>query len=632
MKPAKKPAYRLAALISLTLSLGFVACGSLDGRKVTRGPDEPVGGEAPGVPGGRGSGGETSPSGTGGAEAGQMTVDPNPFGGETFTGGAPPVVDGPPEVLDVSPDDQADEVEPTGNVALKFSEGLDEATVTLDNIQILDGGEPIDGELAYSGVVSTFTPRQRLSLLATYDVSVSDGVTDVGGQPLKEPFSSSFTVRDGVWTSKGSIFTDATIDTGGQEVASDALGNTLFVWITRTDETGNNPYVAYARWNDHASGLQTQVKLDDCSDYCNDLRLAVSPEGDAIVAWTTSQYLVRARRYVHGAWEPQAQTLWATASAYSPQPAVAIGGGQVVVAWAHHQIMPSDYYLIEMSATTLSGAWPATPTDNYSVAYQAPNYDYIGGVGATVDAAGLALVVFTHGSSDAGANSSRGVYYARKSPGADWEYPVKIPSSTAASSDAVLASDGAGAMAVWVSTLGNDYSLVASRYTKTKQFVAPVPINDPDLKGYIYLGRDYALASNGAAFFATWAQGVGNLTNTYATRFDIATNKWDALPVLVSDGVAESGSNRAIGIDAHGNAIVAFDQEGPTTSMVLTARYVASTGEWGAAEPRTMDGNDYGFPRLAVAPNGTASLFFGPTYRDGPLRGAAPRGQYRLFK
>ena len=44
----------------------------------------------------------------------------------------------------------------------------------------------------------------------------------------------------------------------------------------------------------------------------------------------------------------------------------------------------------------------------------------------------------------------------------------------------VLASDGEGAMAVWISSLGGEYSLVASRYTKTKQFVAPVPINDPD--------------------------------------------------------------------------------------------------------------------------------------------------------
>ena len=626
MKPAQKCSLWQAGLVGLTLSLGFAACGGLDGRKVTRVPDEPVGGEASG---GRGS---AATGGTGDSEAGQTTVDPNPFGGETFTGGAPPVVDGPPEVLEVSPADQEGEVEPTGSVALKFSEGLDKATVTPDNIQILDGGEPVNGKLTYSGVVSTFTPTRRLSLLATYDVSVSDGVTDLAGHPLKEPFTSSFTVRDGAWSSQRSIFTDATIDSGRQDVASDVLGNTLFVWTTRTDQTGNNPYVAYARWYNHVSGLKAEVKLDDCTDYCDDLRLAVSPEGDAIVAWTTNQRLVRARRYVSGAWEPAAQTLWGTASTNSPEPAVAIGGGQVVVAWAHHQLMPSNYYLIEMSATTVDGAWPTTPTANYSVAYQAPNYDSIGGVGAAVDAAGLALVVFTHSNSNTAANSPRGVYYARKSPGTDWEYPVKIPSSNAASSDAILASDGAGAMAVWITTVGANYSLVASRYTKTKQFVAPVPIDDPDLNGYIYLGRDYALAGNGAAFFATWSQAVGNLTNTYATRFDIATSKWDALPALVSDGVADSRDNRAIGIDAHGNAIVTFDQNGATTSMVLAARYVASTGKWSAAEPLTADGNDYGFPRLAVAPNGVASLFFGPTYRDGPLHGPAPRGAYRLFR
>jgi hypothetical protein len=174
--------------------------------------------------------------------------------------------------------------------------------------------------------------------------------------------------------------------------------------------------------------------------------------------------------------------------------------------------------------------------------------------------------------------------------------------------------------------------VVASRYTKAKQFVAPVPISDPDLTGYVYLGNGYALVANSTAYFATWAQVVGTFTKTFATRFDVATGKWDALPTIVSDVNAEVRDTRAIGIDAHGNGILAFDQDGPTTSMVMAARYKASTGKWGTPEPLTTDGNDYGFPTLTVAPNGTASLFYGPAYRDGPLRGPAPRGAYRLFR
>ena len=103
--------------------------------------------------------------------------------------------------------------------------------------------------------------------------------------------------------------------------------------------------------------------------------------------------------------------------------------------------------------------------------------------------------MFTHGSSNTAANSPRGVYYARKAPGEDWEYPVKIPGSNAVSSNTILASDGSGAMALWITTVGSDYSLVASRYTKTKQFIAPVSINDPDLKGSVgllWLGEEYA--------------------------------------------------------------------------------------------------------------------------------------------
>lgn len=634
MKSARKRSLWQVSLVGLTLSVGFAACGGLDGRKVTRGPDEPVGGEASG---GKGSGsGNGGMSAVGGAEGGAPPID-NPFGGETFTGGAPPVLDGPPEVLQVNPADAEADVEPVGNMALRFSEGLDEATVTSDNIQLLDGGTPVDGKLAYSGVISTFTPKRRLSLLATYDVSVTTGVTDVGGNPLKAPFSSSFTVRDGEWAAQDSIFTDATIDHARQDVASDVLGNTLFVWTTRTDETAGKPMVAYARWYSVATGLKAAVKLDDCTDACDDVSVAVSPEGDAIVAWRTNAYLVRARRYVGGAWEPQAQTLWTTPSTNPPGPTVAIGGGQVVVAWVHHQTVPSNYYMVEMSATTVDGAWPTMPW-SHSVGYSAPNYESFDGVSAAVDAEGTALVAFTHRSSSTAAGTPKGVYYASKVPSKDWEYPVKITSSNTVSGGPLLVSDGDGAMAIWSSTLGNGGAeVVASRYTKAKQFVAAVPISDPDLAGYVYLGsnyevgRNYALVANSGAYFATWAQAVGTFNKTFATRFDVATGKWDALPTIVSDF---AGDSRAIGIDAHGNAILTFDQEGPTTSMVMAARYVASTGEWGAAEPLTTDGDDYGLPTLAVAPNGTASLFYGPTYRDGPLHGTgeAPRGSYRLFR
>ena len=206
MKSAQKCSLWQLGVVGLTFTLGFAACGGLDGRKVTRGPDEPVGGEAAGG-NGNSNGGSNA---VGGADGGEPPID-KPFGGETFTGGAPPVLDGPPEVLQVNPADAEADVDPIGTMALRFSEGLDEATVTSDNIQLLDGGSAVDGKLTYSGVVSTFTPKRRLSLLATYDVSVTTGVTDVGGNPLKEPFASSFTVRDGEWTAQGSIFTDATI-------------------------------------------------------------------------------------------------------------------------------------------------------------------------------------------------------------------------------------------------------------------------------------------------------------------------------------------------------------------------------------------------------------------------------------
>jgi hypothetical protein len=158
------------------------------------------------------------------------------------------------------------------------------------------------------------------------------------------------------------------------------------------------------------------------------------------------------------------------------------------------------------------------------------------------------------------------------------------------------------------------------------------------LKGYIYpIGasndnQPRILSGSRSAFFATWTQAVGNSWNTYATRFDIATGKWDAVPTLVSDGVAKSNRTQSVGVDAHGNALVVFDRAGDTSSMVMVNRYIASTGQWGAAKPLTSDGDDYGFPQLSVAANGVASVFYGPPYQDGDPGLPTARGQYRIFK
>jgi hypothetical protein len=617
--------------VSALACASFIACGGLDGRNVTRGEDEPVGGETASA--GQGTGNSSA----GGSEANGGEPG-NPFGGNLGEGGVP-VIDGPPEVLKVDPLDKAKDGQPTGAVSLLFSEGLDAATVISDNIKIMDGTTEVVGELSYEGVIATFTPSHRLSLLASYDVSVSQGVTDAAGQALNAPFASIFTVREGAWSKQTQTFDDQDMWGGDQESATDALGNTLVVWSRRD---ANGIVSLFARWYRATTGWQAEVPLEDLTDSCFSPRVAVSPEGDAVVAWFKSDangnVRTLARRFVNGAWEPTELDLAPMAEAfnsYVEAPAVAIGGGQVVVSWisAPYTSPPfQQYYTLNQTASPLEGPWPDYPSNVFGAYYTSDHAEDLRRPTLTIDAKGNAISVFGYNSVTA---TEAGVYYSRKAATGSWQPAVKLPGSSLPEFGPFVVSDGDGAMAVWSTydVMTAKYNVMASRYTKAKQFTTAVPIGDPDLKGYVSLGTGRNLASNGQSFFASWSQTVGASTNVYATRYDIATSKWDAPPTVVSDGEAITGGNMSIGVDGHGNALATFEQEGGVNGYrLMFARYTASDAAWAAATVLAEDG---GRPILGVAENGVASVLFGSGARQGhgfPGVGATVAGQFRIFR
>lgn len=620
------------AALALVTAAAFAACSSLDDRKVTRGPDVPAGGDGSGNTGNTGTGNEPS---VGGSESRGGEGTTNPFGGDTFTGGAPPAVDGPPEVVEVDPLAEAEDIEPTGAVSLLFSEGLDAATVVSDNIQILDGDQEVEGDLSYAGVVATFEPASRLSLLATYDVNVTTGVTDTGGQALAEAFSSKFTVRDGAWGRQGSLGADPkTI--GSHSSAADAQGNVLFAYIGPAP-TNPNLRTAFARWLKVSSNtLSAEVQLEDNGLGCNSVKVAVDAEGNAAAIWQTGdgvQAALRARRFVNGAWERAPQNVaqdGATAKMTSANSsAVAIGGGQVVVAWTRYFYQTVGNYAAHYTSTTLEGAWPSMPASDVSTSTSSESLD---SARATVDAKGTVTSMFTWRSST---GSYKGIYFARRAPGMDWEYPTKIPSSNPPGSylaGPVLESDGEGAMAVWLDYVNYEYHLMASRYTKAKQFATPVEIGDPKVLGNAALNTPGGLVTNGESYWVTWTQTLGNSQNVYVKRFDVATGAWDAEPTLVSDGVARS-EIASIGVDAHGNALVAYDQSAANNYiLVMGSRYVASSGRWSEPAPLSDASTYYDTPLLSVAANGAAALLMSSNQNETRPNSQTTSGNYRIFK
>lgn len=582
MKQSQLSFVGLASIALVTIS-SFAACGGLDPRKVSRGPDYAAGGDDA-------TGGSSGPSAGGSdSKGGEPTV--NPFGGNFDLGGAPPVVDGPPEVVEVDPVDGATDVDVNTSISFRFSEAVNADTVTVDSVTVSDSLGPIAGDVTLNqDVIGTFEPPRRLALATTYTTSVSTGVTDTTGQPLKEAFSSTFTTRDGEWDVNKPFVADPAMNWNyysQASVATDARGNALLLWIQNDG--------LWARWHRQATGWQPAQRMSAEGVYINSgyEKMAVSPDGEAIVVWpqyddVNARYEIMSRRFVGGAWNEAPEiatgTIGGTGMQYNPQGVnVAFRGGHIIVWWTYYLYNSPNYsYYLVAQTTTADGAWQMYPqgiASAYSTTRYLSGYASIG-----MDSAGNAMLV--HNLADAMTNLGQLYFSKYVAATGEWESAAELtgaanldPYSTIA-----VALDEAGAAVVaWPST-AMPYDLVVSRYTKAKGFSMPKPVDDLDTSPQIL--QQGTLTSDGSDFVVAWRQPVGSTYNVYSSRYSTAEAAWSPAELL-SDGDTSVSGLPVLGSDSRGNSMVAWVH---TNSEVRFARWLRNTGAWTTGV--VVDGND----------------------------------------
>ena len=82
----------------------------------------------------------------------------------------------------------------TGNkLTATFSEPMDPTSFTADSFTLQHGGTRDTGTVSYSGVTAVFTPQGGLAPNTIYTAMITTGVRDLGGHPLADNFSWSFT-------------------------------------------------------------------------------------------------------------------------------------------------------------------------------------------------------------------------------------------------------------------------------------------------------------------------------------------------------------------------------------------------------------------------------------------------------
>ncbi len=584
MKRFESPA--LSALGTVVLTAWFAACGGLDNGAIT-------------IVDAGGSGGSSSNDGGTSSGSGGSSSASGGAGGE---GGEPPVVitDDPPAVVSVTPEDDAEEVRPDAAIEIEFSETLDPDTVTADTIIVRDGDRIVSGELEFSGVTATFTPDERLTLLAHVNVTVTTGVTDLEGVAMEEEFTSSYRVRDGAWGHKVVLNNPE----GGLDAdfvptpAVDARGNALAVWSQSSETNPMLQYVIWGRFFTPGEGWSDSfaISTDGVESFAP--AVAMAPNGDAIVSWVQrdgSYQRVYARRYIAGVWEESPQRIdGSDHDSIASVAAAASVGSEMHVAWTAYSTL-STYGTIHGNDVEGADAWDTSDTYRYG------SYEGVGGPVLAFDPDGNGFMVWF---ADDGTNPID-VRVGRYVKGAvtPWKSPNPIPAGVGVPSlynnvPAIVADEDGGAMVVWRT---NSSEVTSSRFTKAAGWSDSMTV-DAGADGVNWGPR---LARVGDEFVATWVQDVESVTNTFASRF--SGGAWQAEPSLLTNGDTSVfyWTGLGFGLDRNGNGVAAWAQDN-----VRFARLIGETKTWQADAELDSPMNDSDVPNMevdaTVAANGIA--------------------------
>ena len=100
-----------------------------------------------------------------------------------------------PDVTSTDPTDEATSVGPGTNILVTFTEAIDPASVTSDNVKLTEQGSSLEIQavVSVSGEVMTIDPSADFAELTTYVVVLGTGLTDLAGNALASEVNFSFT-------------------------------------------------------------------------------------------------------------------------------------------------------------------------------------------------------------------------------------------------------------------------------------------------------------------------------------------------------------------------------------------------------------------------------------------------------
>jgi hypothetical protein len=481
----------------------------------------------------------------------------------------------PPTVTDVSPADKTKNVDPEGNIVITFSEALAPSTVTTENIQVLAGDTAIAGKLTPEGDKVTFTPDVPLYLLEPFKISVSTAVTDVDGAALLSPFESTFTTRDGAWTTAVNGATGSLTDLSDTLPIS-ATGNTLLAWGVVTG--AGCP--ATAAWFRHGTPNGAAKPFDTTDKDCQGVTAGGNAAGVAAVAWSVPNLAagVLANQFRSGVW--QAKNAIVSSSTNYGMFRAAVSPTGIVTVIGQNAAGGSTAW-----RTDAAGKWadqfdalsPDKALSPASVAFNAKGDGMA--VWSAQNSGGVAEILFSQFENAKGTWGTAAVI------------PDGYPAANAGTVDhapGIAFSDDGDAVAVWIQSLGEPgeqintsvYSHVTNKWAAvTKPLMLHLSDTSDDAPSVAYDGQAFVTAWVGKPINA--AAGLcGTEICTFTDRYDVKAAKWGTVATqqVQSPDLAAAKTPR-LASDGRGNVMLVWAQ--PSAVNVYTLVYQRyQAGKW----------------------------------------------------
>jgi PKD domain-containing protein len=317
-----------------------------------------------------------------------------------------------------------------------------------------------------------------------------------------------------------------------------------------------------------------------------DPQVAVDPAGDAIAVWTRFDgihtIVQAAVRQAGGSWVPSGDLSVAGRDAEEPDVAIDAAGNAVAV-WRRHN---GSKYIVQSATRPAGGAWQG-PVD-LSAAGETAKEPRV-----AVDAAGDAVAVWTRFD-----GLDFVVQAAARPAGGAWQGPLDLSAAGQnAEEPRVAIASAANAVALWSRYDGSRFVVQSARR----------------LAGVWEKPLDVSVAGQNAEEPQLALDPAGDAVAVWS-RFDGAK---DIVQAAVGPGgaawgapadLSEAGQNAEepqVAVDPAGNAVAIWTRRNSPTDVVQSSSRPAG-GNWVAAVPLSVPGDDAEAPQVSLDPDGNA--------------------------